>query len=478
MIFCLCKAGLFSAVSATFIAQILPFVQPDPSDLTNALLLRILQHNASFDEADPLAPVTNIPTKIVRAQSILFASLVVTLFVAFIAVLGKQWILYYTRASTWGNIADRGKERQVKFVGLEKWGLHLIMELLPVLLQFALFLFGIGLVVFLWDFDASAAVVVLTVTCVGCAFYAWVASVATIWKDCPFQTPLTVLLRKGLARTKAIISLARLRLRRRSRRRSIALQYPIEPPAVDAMGEAECAYLQLSNPAFWRHDPLFTPPFPECPSASAGFWLLENSTDFSAATAVAAVFPEFQWPSHHSSTAALVRLRDTYTECLQPHKVGGCRLEALESAAAYYVLYHTQLLRNTTKGLVIKAEKLPPELPPDLLSEHKEEWGCPDLFTYLLHVKDRSESVTSARFLSYIAPYWFCGNSDSERESLCKRSSPMHTLFQVLEDSQALNSATLTECVLCVGATMGFPLHPEDLVRVNKRCVHFLTFGY
>ncbi|KAF9641888.1 hypothetical protein BDM02DRAFT_3177000, partial [Thelephora ganbajun] len=84
-------AGLFSAVTSQVIAQIIPQLQPNSVDLTNALLLRILQQNTSFDGTDPLAPVSGVPTSVVRAQTILFASLSITLIVAFIAVLGKQW---------------------------------------------------------------------------------------------------------------------------------------------------------------------------------------------------------------------------------------------------------------------------------------------------------------------------------------------------------------------------------------------------
>ncbi|KAF9646017.1 hypothetical protein BDM02DRAFT_3076221, partial [Thelephora ganbajun] len=157
-------AGLFSVVTAQVITQIIPQLQPNSVDLTNVLLLRILQQNTSFDGTDPLAPVSNIPTSVVRAQAILFASLSITLIVAFIAMLAKQWILYYARASTWGNIVDRGKERQAKFVGLQKWGLYLIMESLPIMLQVAFLLFGAALVVYLWDLDISAADVVLVVT--------------------------------------------------------------------------------------------------------------------------------------------------------------------------------------------------------------------------------------------------------------------------------------------------------------------------
>ncbi|KAF9782843.1 hypothetical protein BJ322DRAFT_177731 [Thelephora terrestris] len=190
-------AGLFSAISTAFIVQIIPSLQPNPSDLTNALLLRILQQNKSFGGSDPLAPVMNVSPTVLRAQSILFASLSVNLFAAFIAVLGKQWILYYKRASTWGSVVDRGKERQVKFTGLQKWGLHFIMELLPVLLQLALLLFGIGIIAYLWDIDRSAAEVIMVSVYTGFAFYAGIAVAATIWNDCPFQTPLSVFLLKA-----------------------------------------------------------------------------------------------------------------------------------------------------------------------------------------------------------------------------------------------------------------------------------------
>jgi hypothetical protein len=420
-----------------------------------------------------MAPVANVPTGVVRAQSILFASLIVTLFVAFIAVLGKQWILYYTRNSTWGSIVDRGKERQLKFLGLQKWGLHLIMELLPVMLQFALFLFSIGIIVFLWDFDISAAEVVLLVTCICCVFYLCIAVVATIWKDCPFQTPFPILISKLLVRTKEIIILSRSRLRHLwSRQRPTAVQNRSGPLAKDA----RTSHLKFSNPSLWRCDPLFTPALPEDTSATAGFWLLENSTGLWAGTAVAAAFPEFQWPSHHGSTTALVRLRDTYKECLRPHKPSKSdRLKALQSATAYYVLYHTQLFWNAANDLENEVEKITPELPPDLLCDREAGWENQDLFEYLLRTEDRSEPVMSARFLSYIAPYWCCGDPDPTTRFQHTRLLNIGELIQVLENYQALNHATLTDCLLCVGAIMDLPLHPEDLIRVDKRCVRSLT---
>ena len=440
--------------------------------------------------------MTVIPTSAFRAQCILFVSFGVTLFVAFIAVLGKQWILYYTQATTWGNIADRGRERQAKLAGLQKWGLRLIMESLPVMLQFALLLFGVALIVYLWDLEPSSAAVTLVVTCIGFGFYACFVIAATFWRDCPFQTPLSVVLPEVWPWTKELIAHSRFWWSRRLKPRATTLLRVkrveklkwvmrfIGRTSKKLTGPAETQnqatgdqvtneqYMVLSNPAFWRHDPLFTSPISKDMAPSAGIWLLENSTDFSAATAVAAVFSEFQWPSHQRSTTALIRFRDTYVECFRlPEFKKATRDKALQSAAAYYILYHTQLIWCTSKNLEADMRKFPKDLPPDLfLYKHDDKWNGDDVFEYLLHIDERLEPVTSTRFLSYIAPYWFCGDSDSAIKFRPSRLETLRELIEVLEKSQSLNPATLTDCVLCAGAAMDFPLHPEDLIQYDKRC--------
>ena len=139
--------------------------------------------------------------------------------------MGKQWILYYTRATTWGNIVDRGKERQVKLTGLKRWGVLLIMESLFVMLQFALLLFGTALVVYLWDLNVSAAAVVLVVTAIGLAFYTSITVAATIWSGFPFQTPLSVLLPMLLPWAKKVTRLTRIWWRRRATRPLLLIRW-------------------------------------------------------------------------------------------------------------------------------------------------------------------------------------------------------------------------------------------------------------
>ena len=384
--------------------------------------------------------------------------------------------MYYTRPTTW-NIVDRGKERQAKFVGLQKWGLRLVIDSLSVMLQFALLLFGVALTIYLWELDPPTAEAVLAITSIGFAFYTFITLLATIFRDCPFQTPLSFLLPNVLPWMKEFAALARVRLRREA----TSLPLPIlrvlriltseKNPPDHAEEEAPNNDYQTIHPKFWRNEPLFTSPILKDIVAYAGFWLLENSTDSSAVSAVAVVFSELQWPSNDRSTStALVRLRDTYAECLRaPDFNESARLRALESAAAYYVLYHDRFIWNNSNGSEVDARWLPPDL---LLHQASNKWGGDDTFEYLLHTTDhRTESVTSPRFLSYLAPYWFCGDSDSAIRFRWSRLYILYELIEVLEANRAFDLVTLTDCLLCAGAAMDFPLHPEDLIRTDKRYV-------
>ncbi|KAJ7648985.1 hypothetical protein DFH06DRAFT_996743, partial [Mycena polygramma] len=86
-------AGLASAVSSAFIIQIQPELQPDPTDMTHALL-RLLIHNVNgtvFPDSDVIPQWTGPPTVVVAVQCLLYGSLASTLLAALLAVLDKQW---------------------------------------------------------------------------------------------------------------------------------------------------------------------------------------------------------------------------------------------------------------------------------------------------------------------------------------------------------------------------------------------------
>ena len=422
----------------------------------------MLQQTTSFDESDPPTPTQGSTLPFFDYTALIFTSLSLTLFVAFFAAAGRQWIANYTRATKRGNLADRGMERQVKFIALQKWRVLVIIDLLPILLQISLYLFSTGLVIPLaTSGSTTAAYALYALTLIGIAFFLATLIITVHQPGRPFQTPASVLLlliiqwirENGWTRDRLSQGLRSL----------IASRSRVDQDLNDDH------YMTLSNPLLWRLKPLFTSHLPKDIAASAAIWLLENSTDVPVAPAVAAAFSGFQWPSYHHSTTTLTRLRDMYMECLWAPKFDDCtRLKALQSAAAYYTVYHTHLVRNTSKGLSTGLKNLPPDL---LVDNHTGEWGGDGVFEYLLHTEHRSGPMMSARFLSYIAPYWFCGDSDSAIQSRPSRLEKLHELIDLLERSQAFTPATLANCVLCVGAAMDFPLHPEDLVRVDKRCV-------
>ena len=166
-----------------------------------AAYMQILIHavNGSlFPNADPSAITwTGPPPGIVTVQSLLYASLATSLFASFIAMLGKQWVNRYLR-NRGGSAADKSRDRQQKLDGLEMWHFHLVIESLPVMLQFALLLFGCALSRYLWTISRTVAGVVVAVTVFGVTSYGLLTLAATLYYNCPYQTPPSTLTRAAI----------------------------------------------------------------------------------------------------------------------------------------------------------------------------------------------------------------------------------------------------------------------------------------
>ena len=196
------QAGLFSAVSSAFIIDVQSNLQPDPNEMT-AAYMRILIHNMNntlFPDADP-SPVTwtGPPPEIVTVQSLLYSSLATSLFAAFIAMLGKQWVGRYLRKQG-GSAAEKSRDRQRKLDGFKKWHFQLAIESLPVMLQLALLLLGCALTLYLWTISQTVARVILVFTLFGIASYAFFTLAATFHYNCPYQTPSSILVRTVVRR--------------------------------------------------------------------------------------------------------------------------------------------------------------------------------------------------------------------------------------------------------------------------------------
>ena len=163
-----------------------------------AAYMQILIHavnNSLFPDANPNSVTwTGPPPEIVTVQSLLYASLATSLFAAFIAMLGKQWINRYLR-NRGGSSADKSRDRQLKLDGFNQWHFHLVIESLPVMLQLALLLLGCALSRYLWMISRTVAGVIVAMTLFGLTSYIFFTLAATLYYNCPYQTPPSILTR-------------------------------------------------------------------------------------------------------------------------------------------------------------------------------------------------------------------------------------------------------------------------------------------
>ncbi|KAF9783430.1 hypothetical protein BJ322DRAFT_1070796 [Thelephora terrestris] len=196
-------AGLFSAVTSAFITQVQPQLQSDPNEET-AALLRVLIHkidNTTFGGDAPALPQwAGPPQAIIHVQCLLYASLFASLLAAFIAMLGKQWLSRYGSIDLRGSAIERSQDRQRKLNGVNAWCLSHVLESLPLMLQAALLLMGCALSRYLWEVDTTVAAVVVGMTSCGVLFYLSVVIVGAASINCPYQTPLSNLIRRSLDR--------------------------------------------------------------------------------------------------------------------------------------------------------------------------------------------------------------------------------------------------------------------------------------
>ena len=78
---------------------------------------------------------------------------------------------------------------------MASWGFRLVMECLPLMLQVALLLLGCALSKYLFAIDHLVAWVVFGFTASGFLFYLIIVVAATVSYNCPFQTPLPLIIR-------------------------------------------------------------------------------------------------------------------------------------------------------------------------------------------------------------------------------------------------------------------------------------------
>ncbi|KAJ7804751.1 hypothetical protein B0H14DRAFT_2308688, partial [Mycena olivaceomarginata] len=145
---------LFAGVVTTFVAQTSQALSPDNTAITNSLLgelIALQRAQANGTSLDSIPPAdtsfTADPTDIL-VNGLWFTGLALSLATALLAVLAKQWLRQYSSFIT-GSSRTRALIRQFRYTCFEKWGARKLIGFLPYLLHVSLFLFLLGLVIFL-----------------------------------------------------------------------------------------------------------------------------------------------------------------------------------------------------------------------------------------------------------------------------------------------------------------------------------------
>ena len=191
------QAGLYSAIVTAFIMVSYQWLSQNPQDTTIELLTEISAklngHVQTRGLEGSLMLATDVvpfsaPLSAIVINSLWFVSLVAALSSAFIGILVKQWLREYMRPISITPI-DALSLRQLHYQGLKNWGVVEIISFLPLLLQFSLALFLVGLLYFLWTLHNVVAGILTAVIAVVFVFYTATTVLPAFQSSCPYKSP-------------------------------------------------------------------------------------------------------------------------------------------------------------------------------------------------------------------------------------------------------------------------------------------------
>ena len=192
--------GLFAAFLSAFLVFLIPQLQQNSTDVAMDVLIHISQQlsNSSIPAFEPVA--FQVSSNIAAVNILFFLSLALVLFDAFLAMLVKGWLQEFDRGWRTFTVAHlRAQERERRLQELERWKLHELVALLPILIQGSLLLFCIGLLALIFPLHLPSFILCTIAFVCGVGFYVFTTYVAISNHYAPFSSPVSRLLVRGLA---------------------------------------------------------------------------------------------------------------------------------------------------------------------------------------------------------------------------------------------------------------------------------------
>jgi len=172
------QTGVFSATVAAFLIDSYKILKSDSTDVSSTT-------------EDTFRP----PRYAIHVNILWFLSLCLALGCGLGATLVQQWLRRYIRLTQHPDApVHRVRMRAFLFKGIRDFHVGWVVENIAVMLHAAIFLFFVGLCEFLFAINHEVAVVVVVAVGILAAVYFILTLLPAIYRDCPFQTPLTSVL--------------------------------------------------------------------------------------------------------------------------------------------------------------------------------------------------------------------------------------------------------------------------------------------
>ncbi|KAJ7224687.1 hypothetical protein GGX14DRAFT_540123 [Mycena pura] len=190
-------AGLFSATLTAFLVESYKTLTPDQGAITIALLAQI-SRQLDFNSTTPsahlsilAAPFTPTPASF-ACNTLWFLSLGLSLSCALMATLVEQWSREFVqRTERLESPVIRARIFSYLYFGLQRFGMHEIVDFIPLLLHMSLLLFLAGLVPFLHPINPLLAALPATLLVAITIAYMYLTVLPIISSDSPYRTPLS-----------------------------------------------------------------------------------------------------------------------------------------------------------------------------------------------------------------------------------------------------------------------------------------------
>ena len=210
------QAGLLAAALSAFLVYTIPQLQSNSTDISKDILLHISLQLSNSSVPAYVEPPSFVTTNAAVVNTLLFTSLALVVVDAYLAVLIRGWLREFDRS--WRNVntpEQRARAREMRFQALKQYRLPEVVALLPLLIQASLLLFGVALVIMLFDLYRPTAYTTFAILLVGVLFYFSTMVVSAFDTNAPFTSPfsraLQVLINTPQLRRLFFVALSRLK---------------------------------------------------------------------------------------------------------------------------------------------------------------------------------------------------------------------------------------------------------------------------